>query len=190
MRRITRAAVVAATTLTVLALSACDGDGSSESQKKENEAKVAGYNQMVKSQPAGTMTYSPTRETINKWIQTWDEPGKLAFVYIQNGAGEYGYFVTVGPPVSYCAMLTPNYELRGTPQSTGGMAVLPAPGMDGVYYSGGQCNAYYAMDATTGAYLEFTVGANQSFFLYDEPMQLPEFSAAKQLGPTSIEDVE
>lgn len=190
MRAVSKAAIVAATAAAVLSLSACDEGGASESQKKENAAKIAGYDQMVKNQPAGSMNYSPTRATINKWIDTWDEPGKLAFVYIQNGAGEYGYFVTEGPPVSYCAMLTPNFEVRGTPQSSGGMAVLPAPGMDGAYYSGGECNAYYAIDATTGAYLEFTVGANQSFFLYDQPMQLPEFSSAAQLGPTSLEDVQ
>lgn len=34
------------------------------------------------------MKYSPTRETINKWIETWDKPGKLSYVYLQNANGE------------------------------------------------------------------------------------------------------
>lgn len=188
MHRLTRTALAAAATATaLLALGACTDDDSSAA--RESKTRQAGYDQMVKSQPAEVMGYSPTRETINAWINTWDEPGKLAFVYLQNANGEYGYFVTVGPPASYCAMLTPTYEFKQPWGGREGFAV-PAPGMDGAYYSGGQCNAYYAIDATTGAYLEFTVGANQSFFLFDQPMTLPTFEGAVPLGPTDIDDLD
>ncbi|GAB3117922.1 hypothetical protein GCM10027160_29220 [Streptomyces calidiresistens] len=184
MHRLTRSLITATAAAAALLLSACDTNSSSQS--REAETRQSGYDRLVDRQPAGSMAYSPTRETINAWIDTWDEPGKLAFVYIQNGAG-YGYFVTVGPPVSYCAMLTPNYEIRTPYQSP---VVVPAPGVDGAYYSGGQCNAYYAIDATTGAYLEFTIGANQSFFLYDQPMDLPAFVDATPLGPTRVDDLD
>lgn len=184
MRRLTRT-ITALTCAGAFAftLAACEDDSS---QAKESQAKQAGYDKLVKRQPANTMGYSPTRETINAWMKTWGKPGKLAYVYIQNARGEYGYYVTKGLPVSYCAMLTPSYEIKTRHQSP---VVVPAPGMDGAYYSGGQCNAYYAFDATTGAYLEFTIGANQNFFLYDEPMELPEYKAAKPLGPSSIDDI-
>lgn len=190
MRHMTKIGTATAAVAMMFGVTACNGDDNS-SQGSESKARQAGYDQMVKNQPADVMNYSPTRATINKWIETWDEPGKLAFVYLQNANGEYGYFITEGPPVSYCAMLTPTYEFQ-RPYSGSGQNghLVPAPGMDGAYYSGEQCNAYYAIDATTGAYLEFTVGANQSFFLYDQPMQLPTFEGAEPLGPSEIDDVE
>lgn len=190
MHRITRTALATiATTTTLLTATACTGDDNS-TQGSESKARQAGYDQMVKAQPADIMSYSPTRETINAWIDTWDEPGKLAFVYLQDANGQYGYFVTQGPPVSYCAMLTPTYEFRRPYDGSGQNGhIVPAPGMDGAYYSGNQCNSYYAMDATTGAYLEFTIGANQSYFLYDQPQMLPAFEAAEPLGPTDIENL-
>ncbi|MFE3587441.1 hypothetical protein ACFXOY_07940 [Streptomyces niveus] len=53
------------------------------------------------NQPAGRMEYSPTREAINQWVKTGGKRGKLSYVYIQNGKGEYGYFVTVGTNQSF-----------------------------------------------------------------------------------------
>jgi hypothetical protein len=61
--------------------------------------------------------------------------------------------------------------------------------MDGVYSQGSMCHAYYGLDDTTGAYMEFTVGSNQSFFLFDKPMTMPVFAEAEQLGHSSVKDV-
>ncbi|MFW6723843.1 hypothetical protein ACHZ98_27545 [Streptomyces sp. MAR4 CNY-716] len=183
MRRLTRAlTALAATAALAFTAVACTDDSS---QAQESRTKQSGYDRMVQRQPANAMTYSPTRETINKWVDNWEKPGKLSYVYLQNANGEYGYFVLEGLPVSYCAMLTPPEDVD---TSSTGMVTKTAPGMDGVYYSGGQCSAYYGFDATTGAYLEFTIGSNQSFFLYDKPMALPEFRDATPLGETRIED--
>lgn len=170
----------------LLTAAGCDVN---ESAQQEREARQAGYDQLIANQPAETMGYSPTRETINGWVNTWDEPGKLAYVYLQNANGEYGYFITVGPPVSYCAQNAPMHEWD-RPHSQAERYLVEAPSLDGAYYSGAQCNAYYAFDANTGAYVEFTIGANQSFFLYDQPMELPQFEAADPLGPTTLDNVE
>ncbi|MFE2609387.1 hypothetical protein [Streptomyces mirabilis] len=91
-----------------------------------------------------------------------------------------------GLPVPRCKMLTPTERVESY---SNGVAVLSQPGMDGTYTTGSTCNAYYGFDATTGAYMEFTVGTNQSFFLFDKPMTMPEYAIAKQLGPTSVKDV-
>ncbi|MFG2305050.1 hypothetical protein [Actinacidiphila glaucinigra] len=69
-----------------------------------------------------------------------------------------------------------------------GVGVLAQPGMDGTYPSGSARNAYYGFDAATGACMEFTVGTNQSFFLSDKPMTMPEYAGARQSGPTSVKD--
>jgi hypothetical protein len=62
------------------------------------------------------------------------------------------------------------------------------PGMDGTYTAPGTCNAYFGFDATTGAYMEFTIGMNQSFFLFNSAMTLPEFKSATPLGPTTLKN--
>ena len=184
MNRILRTLLTAVSVLALgFGLTACDDDSS---QAKETAAKQKNYDKLVARQPAGEMAYSPTRDTINRWIKTWGKKNKLSYVYIQNAKGEYGYFVLKGLPVSYCEMLTPPETVKST---NSGITTVPAPGMNGTYSSGsGACNTYYGFDATTGAYLEFTIGMNQSFFLFDQPVTLPEFRSARQLGPTSLED--
>ncbi|GAA2107771.1 hypothetical protein [Streptomyces synnematoformans] len=184
MRRLTTLTAAAVAVLLLFGAAACTDD--KDAQEREADARQKGYEDLVARQPGKTMGFSPTRETINFWIETWDKPKKLSYVYIQNANGDYGYMVLEGLPTSYCATQKPSYEIRSRHDSP---VVVPAPATDGAYYSGGQCNAYYGKDATTGAYLEFTVGANQSYFLFDRPMELPEYQDAAPLGPTAIDDV-
>lgn len=154
-------------------LVACDDDSS---QSKENWAKQENYDHLVAEQPAGRMDYSPAREAISQWMKTWGEPGRLPCVYIQNGKGEYGYFIVKGLPVPRCKKLTPTEEVDSDER---GKAVVQQSGMDGVYSSGSTCNAYCGFDATTCVYMEFTGGTEQPFFLFGKPMRLPEFSSAE-----------
>ncbi|MDR3082062.1 MAG: hypothetical protein LBV60_14255 [Streptomyces sp.] len=185
MRKIIRFAVVSLSALALgLGTVACD-DGDS-GQSKENDAKQKNYDHLVANQPAANMDYSPTREAINQWIKTWGKRGKVSYVYIQNGKGEYGYFVMKGLPVPRCKKLTPTQRVDS---SQNGKVAVDQPGMDGTYSQGSACDSYFGFDATTGAYLEFTVGMNQSFFLFDKPMSMPEYADAKQLGPSSVKDV-
>lgn len=163
-------------------LTGCFDDN--DTKAEETKRKEASYNHLVSNQPAEAMTYSPTRESLNQWVKTWGKPNQLSYVYIQNAKGEYGYMVMKNLPVPRCKMLTSNTKPYGT--SSGGLINTELPGMDGTYTAPGTCNSYFGFDATTGAYMEFTVGTNQSFFLFNQPMTLPEFSSAKPLGPTTI----
>jgi hypothetical protein len=155
-----------------IGLSACD-DGN-DSQKNEATIRQNSYDHLVKEEPAHTMAVSPTRKTINFWIDTWGhDPDKLSYVYLQAGNGQLvGYYIFKGLPVTYCAALTPTYEFVGTPDdgSDDKNQQVPAPSVDGVYYSGGQCDSYYGRDATTGAYIEYTVGGSQNVLVYDRPL--------------------
>lgn len=157
----------------VITLAGCELDDSSQAQ--EGERRQNSYDNLVSNQPAETMDYSPTRESINRWITTWEEEGKLAYVYIQLAEGTYGYFVMDGPPVSMCAMLTPSYDFidRDGDGDNYDNYEVQAPGVDGAYYTGeGSCSTYYGFDAETGSYMEFTV-QYQPYFLFDQPMELP-----------------
>ena len=128
------------------------------------------------------MGYSPSRDTINFWIDTWGKtPGKLSYVYLLASNGQMiGYYVFRGLPVSYCAALTPTYDLVRR-EST--IVSVPAAGVDGVYYSGGQCSAYYGRDASTNSYLEYTVGQGISALIYERPLPRQD---VEPLGFTTI----
>lgn len=163
------AMTVAAAGLAAVALTGC-----------EEEDKPS----LADSQPSVQMEHSPTRDTINGWAETWgSDPNKLAYVYIQMG-DQYGYMVMKGLPVSYCASIDPPFEIDKSGAYNNDRLVVPAPGIDGAYYNGsGACNTYYGFDAETDTYLEFTVGMNQSYFLREEPMDLPNLVP---LGPTEL----
>lgn len=177
------AATLFAAVFGVAALTACEDSSTSD---KERDKQQAGYEQLADAQPPKTMKYSPTRETINYWIDTWDEKGKLSYVYLQASNGQLvGYYIFEGLPVSYCAMLTPPYELKdgGT---DGAVVPVPGPGMDGAFYSGSQCSAYYGKDATTGSYIEYTVGTGISALVYEQPLPKQD---VEPLGFTEVDDV-
>lgn len=175
---------VLAVILAALALAACGGSTGSSGQTSEGNTQQSNYDRLVSQDPAHTMKVSPTRKTINRWIDTWGkDPNKLAYVYLQNANGDMiGYYVLKGLPVSYCTSLTPNYKIYdGSGSDGGGNLSLPAPSIDGVYYSGGECNTYYGFDATTGAYIEYTAGLGINVLIYDQP--LPNHPNVPNLAP-------
>jgi hypothetical protein len=191
MHRVARPAALIATIALATSLAACSNSSNDSGQRNEQATQQSNYDKLVASDPAHTMAHSPTRDTINAWIDTWSKPGKLSYVYLQNADGKItGYYVLKGLPVSYCTSLTPNYKVI-TPEIPGDNNVplqVPAPAIDGVYYSGGECNTYYGFDATTGAYLEYTAGLGINVLLYDQPLPPQKLGGAIALGPTNVSD--
>jgi hypothetical protein len=189
MHSLTRRKRVTAVLLLVLAVfigttaESCSGDSNNDSHTRDNS-----YTSLLQSQPAHSMDYSPTRDTINFWIDTWNHPGKLSYVYLQNASGKIiGYYVFKGLPVTSCAALTPTWKFYDGP----GDSVFDekAPSVDGVYYSGGQCTEYYGKDATSGSFVDYTVGLGINVLLYDQPLPPQQVGDAPHLGPTSVDDV-
>ena len=171
-------ATIAAVGVAVLALTGCTEPTADE--KSRDDA----YEKVMERQPGKTLEYSPTRETINFWVDTWNEEGKLSYVYLQNTSGDViGYYVLKGLPVSYCAQISPPETVRGD----SGRVVTSAPANDGAYYGDGNCNTFYGQDATSGSYVEYTAGLGINVLLFDSPM--PNQGDAKPLGPTSVDDV-
>lgn len=183
MRNLSRTPVLLIAALLVFGLVACTSEPSA--QDNEADTRQSNYEKLVANQPAKKMNYTPTRETVNFWIDTWDEPGKLSFVYLLAANGQLvGYYVFEGLPVSYCVSLAPNYEIDS---STNGKVVVPAPAMDGVYYSEAPCDTYYGKDATTGSYLEYSAGQGINPLVYEEPLPRQD---VEPLGFTTIDDAE
>lgn len=189
MRRLTLIPLLLLLLVSAVALAGCTTDKSAQG----NEVRIRnnGYARLARQQPAHTMDYSPSRDTINFWIDTWGKPGKLSYVYLLASNGQMiGYYVFKGLPVSYCASLTPNYDflddvtdVQGKTHNVAGVQQVPAPGVDGVYYSGGQCSAYYGKDATTNSYIEYTVGQGISALIYERPLPRQD---VEPLGFTTI----
>lgn len=170
-----------------MASSCGDSDTKTPSRQKETDKVQSNYDKLVANQPAHSGNYSPTRDTKNFWIDTWmHDPNKLSYVYITQGE-KTGYFVLKGLPVNYCTSLLPPEQYHRYDMGEDGSAglLLKSPSMDGSYSSGGDCTTKYGKDATTGAYVEFTVGQNQSYFLYDQPMP-NVYPDAVNKGPTKI----
>lgn len=196
MRKLTKRnlirGVAAATCVGALAFgaTACFEEPKEPARKQESKSRQDNYQRLVANQPAHTGSYSPTRETKNFWIDTWmKDPDKLSYVYIQNAKGEYGYYILKGLPVTYCVSLLPPETPATIHQDGGGWSqeFVQGPSMDGTYSSGSNCNSYYGKDAVTGAYVEFSVGQNQSYQLFDQPISLPQYRGAQPMGPSTID---
>lgn len=194
MRSLThRILAVAAVLGLAFGATACYGDDSKPTARaKETKASGSNYSRLVARQPAETLDWSATRETKNFWIRTWGKtPNKLSYVYLQNANGQYGYYILKGLPVTYCVSLVPPEQTRRIDLGADGSTVATeqAPSMDGTFSSQSNCTSYYGHDATSNAYIEFSVGANQSYFLYDQPMDLPQFKGAMPLGKSTFVNV-
>lgn len=178
---------IAAVAALIAMVAGCDQATQDSATTKESRSRDRGYAALVANDPAHQMSYSPTRKTINFWIDTWNKPGQLAYTYLQNANGDIiGYYVLQGPPVSMCAALTPTQKINYDGGSDGGGNVITnAPSVDGVYYSGGQCNEYYGKDATSGAYIEYSVGLGINVLLYTQPLPPQRVDGAPNLSPTA-----
>ena len=175
--------------LAVIVLAGCSTSTPSAGEK-EDKSRQGSYETLVQNQPAHKMSYSPTRETKNFWIDTWGKRGKLSYVYLMNGQGDvFGYFILSGLPVSYCTGLVPpmqEYTVDG-PASENQGVLGPAPSVDGTYSSGANCNVFYGKDAVSGAYVEYTTGMGINALLFDAP--LPQYGDAKPMGKATVDKV-
>lgn len=172
MRRLTHRILATAAVLGIaLGATACDDGGKPSARAKESRSTSSNYSRLVAKQPAHTLSYSPTRDTKNFWIDTWGQtPGKLSYVYLQDARGQWGYFILKGLPVTYCVSLIPPEQKASLDLGEyNGETFVQAPSMDGTFSSNSNCSSYYGKDATSGAYVEWSVGANQSYLLYSEP---------------------
>lgn len=151
----------------------CGGEDTNKGAAKENKTKIEQQDTVIEKQPGDVMPYSPTRNTIKAWAKYWQVPGRLAYVYLTDGPNDHkgGYYVLVGPPVSYCVGLTsPVKKVRVDTGDSDGDTYIPAPGIDTVY-GGGDCSIFYGIDAVTNLPFTFNVGLGQNMQYFAQPNQ-------------------
>lgn len=188
-RLMKRLGALVAVLAVVLTLTSCE-DSESDGTKSENSTRSKNYDSLVKKQPAHAMDYSPTRDTKNFWIDTWDQKGKVSYVYLLNQDGEpYSYAVFKRLPVTYCTSLVPPVQkvsIDGQGENVD--TYVPAPSIDGTYASSSNCATQYGEDATTGAYVEFTPGMGTTVLLRDQPLPVNALEGAIPLGDTTAQE--
>ena len=87
------------------------------------------------------------REDINWYLQE-TEGRHTWYVYALSMTGEpLFYIVSDMKPRNICVSIT-------APDRVSTNGVRSAPALDGVYYGGAGCNAYYMRDAATGGFIE------------------------------------
>lgn len=177
-----------ATIALLFIVTGCTGEGEPSAANEAVQVRSEAVERMRERQPVEPMDYSPTLDSINQWVKTWEQESQVAYVYMQRADGTFaGYYVLENPPVSMCTSGSPTYDMEDLPgDGTGYDRMVKAPGLDGAYYGGCDSSRYYGFDAVTGQYVEYTDGMVLTAVLSNQPLPL-----SKQPIPfgSSIEDV-
>ena len=109
-----------------------------------------------------------SRKAINKWLKRVDVPNKEWYVYLHAPmTGEIlGYYVSSTVPLSYGVAISNPVQIINSGNVDD--AVIPAPSLDGVFYSGIDERTWYFFDAETDTLI--TTNMNVSFM--DQPLDI------------------
>ena len=92
-------------------------------------------------------TEFPAREAINWYLQETEAASEW-YVYALNEEGTPVFYVVSSiKPLNICVSIS-------SPDRKTPAGVISAPALDGVYYGGAGCDAYYMQDVTTGNFIE------------------------------------
>ena len=167
-------AVIALLTLS-LSLTACGSNARDATLSRE--AQNASSERAFAAVPPYIPNEYTAREDINWYLQE-TEGRHTWYVYALSMTGEpLFYIVRAMKPRNICVSITAPDRLAG---GSSGYAVRNAPALDGVYYGGAGCNAYYMRDAATGGGIEL---AGDTFTLVSSKTPLFLETDIRRLGP-------
>jgi hypothetical protein len=83
--------------------------------------------------PVPVVTHFNERNTISKWVGTWDRPNIPCYVYIFSYGNCIGYFISNGKPAATTSYLTPEYIEEYYSFGSGGIKNVQMPDVDGTY---------------------------------------------------------
>ena len=158
-----------------VALAACNVPPSDTQLSREAQQESSG--RAFSAIPPYIPTEYTAREDIN-WYLRETEGRHTWYVYALSFTGEpLFYIVSDMKPRNICVSITAPDRVDG---SSSGYAVRSAPALDGVYYGGAACNAYYMRDAATGGFIEL---AGDTFSLVSSKTPLFLETDIKRLEP-------
>lgn len=127
---------------------------------EENQRK------MIMAQPPVMLEDSLERKQLNERAKLWNDPYKVAYLYVfLEGVGCLGYYTIKGKVSSVNSMVTNPEQVLLTDTGTPQPVVVSSPALDGSYGENG--DGIFAF-LSNGAYVE----TNLKYFLTDKPTKL------------------
>jgi hypothetical protein len=159
--------IVVLTVLTICLFAiACGVQTESARTDMEAQDKILGRAQTA--EPAYQIQNFLARKAINKWARRMDTPNKLWYIYLRAESGAFiGYHICNTVPLSYGVSITNPQRVveLGNEQDV----VMPATGIDGVFYTGADSGLYFCFDTETDALMLFHIGNST---MYDKPLDM------------------
>ena len=144
---LSRLIAIIALALLALAVAACEVTPNDSTISREAQQEASG--RAFTAIPPYIPTEYTAREDINWYLQE-TEGRHTWYVYALSFTGEpLFYIVSDMKPRNICVSITAPDRV-----DTLNNVVRSAPALDGVYYGGAGCNAYYMRDAATGGFIE------------------------------------
>lgn len=162
-----RVVAALAAVLLVFAAAACETTQNDVAESKAVQSHV--MDAAIAAAPAYTPTNFPARHDINRYLQETEETTEW-YTYALNFDGQpIFYVVSDNKPRNICVSITaPDRVLH---KSSHGIVTGSAPALDGVYYGGANCDAYYLWDAATGNFIEIA-GSTYTLISTKAPLTL------------------
>lgn len=162
-----RVMMILVSILVLVSLTGCLDTESSAQEAGEREQESV-MQRARDAYPTPVVDEFLTREAVVKWVERMDQPGKIFYIYVMSDVGTIThYFVAEYRPVAVGTYLTPTERIEH--KSSYGVAVMPAPALDGTYYgTGGGGDQYFFFDAETDAYIELK---GMNYIVSDQPFQ-------------------
>ena len=120
-----------------------DAPDTGASTKKEMTLTEENHKRLVKAVPAPKMTDSQERRQLKKYLEYWNNPNRLSYIYLMSRSGTIISYYTIKGKVTYCrSKLTTREQLVKSPfyykYSSGSSSVnltsaIESPGLDGSY---------------------------------------------------------
>ena len=159
-----RISILLLTMLTLVAMLVACGEPSTQRQSRNIQRDI-GQQAFAAVPPYHPSSYA-AREDINWYLQETEQPGQTWYVYAINFSGEpMFYIVSDMKPRNICVSITAPDEVAS------GGSIRSAIALDGVYYGGARCDAYYVRDSATGGFIELA-GSTFSLITSKVPLAL------------------
>ena len=176
MLRIPATILILAAAMTICLTMACEPRPKSDTTIS-NEVQQEVMERANTGVPAYQPNRYPARDTINRYLWETESAGEW-YTYALNMMGEpLFYIVSEYKPMNICVSLTAPDRISGTSTAR---RVISAPALDGVYYGGAECNAYYMFDVATGGMIEL---AGNTFTLVSSRVPLFIETDIRRLSP-------
>jgi hypothetical protein len=157
-----------------IAFTSCDCTFDTTASEKATAASDASANNAFTQIPVPAVTNFSERKTVAQWVQRWDKPAVVTYIYIVSYGNILGYYVCNGKPVSTNSYLVPEQTWQ---YAHGSYSLMDSPDLDGTY---GDNNPGIRFFTAEGTAVEWG-GSGASYIFSDQklPLNVPKLNFSK-----------